>query len=114
MATLKRQQTEQDVRQKAVKAFREVGETQEALTTAQEMAGLRKEAAKKAKAPEALMAAARASMLAEVDVVKAELAYRQAYVQLMVLTGNQDCPVVGPGHGNPGAVLPPVPAAGTP
>lgn len=87
MASLKLHQTEDDVRQKAVKAFREIGETQAALKTAQEMAALRAEAQKKATDPAALMAAARNRALADVDLVKADLAYRQAYVQLMSLIG---------------------------
>jgi hypothetical protein len=37
--------------------------------------------------PTALMTAAKARMLAEIDAVKADLAYRQAYVQLMSLIG---------------------------
>jgi hypothetical protein len=48
MATLKRQQTEDEVRQKAVKAFRDVGEAQAALKTAQEMVEVRKQIEKKA------------------------------------------------------------------
>jgi outer membrane protein TolC len=93
MATLKLQQTEDEVRQKAQKAFREVAEAEEAFKTAGQMVELRKEAEKKARTPEALrdpaplMAATRARMLAEVDFVKAELACRQAYVQLMSLIG---------------------------
>ncbi|HEV3261154.1 MAG TPA: TolC family protein [Gemmataceae bacterium] len=95
MASLKLQQTEDDVREQARKAFREVAETQEALKTAQEMVELRKEAEKKETTPEAmrnpapLLAATQARMLAEVDAVKADLAYRTAYVQLMSLVGQQ-------------------------
>jgi outer membrane protein TolC len=97
MATLKLQQTHDDVRQKAVKAFREVAETQVALGTAQEMVGLRKEAEKRATTPEALrnpaalaalLEATKNRMLAEVDAIKADLAYRQAYVNLMTLIGH--------------------------
>jgi outer membrane protein TolC len=88
MATLQLQQTEDEVRQKAQKAFREVAEAQQARTTAQEMLTLRGEAEKNAAAPAAMMAAAKSRMLAEVDFVKADLAYRQAYVQLMSLIGN--------------------------
>jgi outer membrane protein TolC len=87
MASLKLQQTEDDVRQKAVKLFREFEESQQALKTAEEMAQLRRQAEKQVTAPEALMAAAKARMTAEVDAVKADLAYRQAYVQLMALVG---------------------------
>jgi hypothetical protein len=98
MATLKLQQTQDDVRQKAVKAFREVAETQVALGTAQEMVGLRKEAEKLATTPEALrnpaalaalLEVTKNRMLAEVDAIKADLAYRQAYVNLMTLIGKQ-------------------------
>lgn len=77
------------MRQKAQKAFRELAETQQARTMAQEMLNLRTEAEKKAGAPAAMMAAAKARMLAEVDFIKADLAYRQAYVLLMNLIGQQ-------------------------
>ena len=96
MATLKLEQTRDDVRQKAEKAFRELEESQEALKTAEEMVGLRKEAEKKATTPEAMTnPAALAALLeatkkraeAEVDAVKADLAYRQAYVDLMSMVG---------------------------
>jgi hypothetical protein len=84
---LKLRQAEDEVRQKAQKAFRELAESQEALKTAQEMAELRKEAEKKATSPADLMAAAKARMLADVEAIKADLAYRTAYVQLMSLIG---------------------------
>jgi outer membrane protein TolC len=93
MATLKWQQTQDDVRQKTVKAFRDVTDAQVALQTAEEMATLRKEAVKKATTPEAmrnptaLITATKDAGLAEVDAIKADLAYRQAYVQLMSLIG---------------------------
>jgi outer membrane protein TolC len=99
MASLKLQETEEEVRQKAVKLFREVSETQEALKTAQEMAELRGAAVKQAtidlekKTAEALTTLLKASkdlMLAQVDAVKADLAYRMAYVQLMALIGMED------------------------
>ncbi len=91
----KLQATQDDVRQQAVKAFREVGETLAALQTAQQLVELRKEAEKAATTPEALrnpgplLAATRARALAEVDAIKADLAYRQAYVNLMILIGKQ-------------------------
>src|SRR5262249_45522486 len=93
MASLKYQQTQDEVRQKAQKAFRDVVASQEALQIAQQMVELRKEAEKKATTPEALrnptalLAASKARMLAEVDAVKADLAYREAYTQLMSLIG---------------------------
>ena len=96
MATLKLEQTRDDVRQKVEKAFREVDAGQETLKTAEEMVALRKEAEKKATTPEAmtnlaaldaLLRATKKRAEAEVDAVKADLAYRQAYVQLMSLVG---------------------------
>jgi outer membrane protein TolC len=90
-AGLKLAQTEDDVRQKVVKAFREVTESQQTLQLAQEMVVLRKEAVKKATTPEAMrnptavLEASKNAMLAEVDLVKADLAYRIAYVELMSL-----------------------------
>jgi outer membrane protein TolC len=89
MASLQLQQTEDEVRQKAQKAFRELAEAGAARQAAQEMAALRAEGEKKAGAPAALMAAAKSRMLADVEYVKADLAYRQAYVQLMSLVGQQ-------------------------
>jgi outer membrane protein len=89
MAHLKLQQAEDEVRQKAVKAYREIGESQEALQMAQEMVVLRREAEKKAANVADAMAAAKARMTAEVEAVKADLAYRVAYVQVMNLTGRQ-------------------------
>jgi len=89
MAAIQLQQTEDEVRQKTQKAFRELIEAQQARSTAQEMLDLRSEAEKKAGVPAAMMAAVKARMLAEVDFIKADLAYRQAYVQLMSLVGQQ-------------------------
>ncbi len=91
MATLKLQQTQDEVRQKALKAFREIHETQQTLVLAQEMARLRKEAEQGAREPAARFAAAKASGEAQVDLVKADLAYRMAYVKLMALISK-------PGH----------------
>jgi outer membrane protein TolC len=89
MAHLKLQQTEDEVRQKVHKAYREIGEAEEGLKLAVEMLGLRKEAEKGAtNIPEA-MAAGKARMTAEVEAVKADLAYRMAFVQLMSLTGRK-------------------------
>jgi outer membrane protein TolC len=102
MATLKVRQTQDDIRQKAQKAFREVAESQEALRTAQEMVVLRKEAEKKATTPAALanpaalIKATSDRLEAEVNTVKAELAYRQAYVEVMSLVGDAAVPGHGP------------------
>jgi outer membrane protein TolC len=87
MAVLKLQETQDDVRQKTVKAFREFEETRQSLATAGEMVAVRTEAVKKAANPEAMMAAGKEQALAQVNYVKAELAHQQAYVQLMVLIG---------------------------
>jgi outer membrane protein TolC len=89
MACLKLQQTQDEVRQKAQRAFRDVAESQQAVTTATELAALRKEAEGNAKTPADLMTTATARALADVDYVKADLAYRQAYVDLMSLVGKQ-------------------------
>ena len=93
MANLKLSQTQDDVRQKATKAYREFIEDQEALKTAEELAGLRKEAEAKlaaaglkANIPD-LLKATKDRMTAEVEAVKADLAYRTAYVELMSMTG---------------------------
>jgi len=94
MAHGKLSQTEDEVRQKATKAFRDVADSQNDLKTAQEMVELRQEAAKKAATPQAasnlpaLLKASKELALAEVDLVKTDLAYRIAYVELMALTDN--------------------------
>ncbi len=96
MATLKLEQTRDDVRLKVEKAFRDWTTSQETLKIDEEMVGLRKEAEKKATTPEAmtnpaaldaLLTASKKRAEAEVDAVKADLAYRQAYVELMGLVG---------------------------
>jgi outer membrane protein TolC len=87
MASVQLQQTEDEIRQKAQKAFREVVQAQQERNAAQAMLDLRKEGEKQALAPATMMAAVKARMLAEVDFIKADLAYRQAYVQLMSLIG---------------------------
>jgi hypothetical protein len=51
------------------------------------MLDLRKEGEKQALAPAAMMPAVKARMLAEVDFIKADLAYRTAYDQLMSMIG---------------------------
>jgi hypothetical protein len=66
-----------------------MAETQQGRNTAQEMLDLRTEAEKKAGDPATMMAAAKARMMAEVEFIKADLAYRQAFVQLMSLVGQQ-------------------------
>jgi len=91
MATLKLHQTEDEVRQNAAKAFREVGESLEAVKSMEQMVVLRQQAAKAANTPQAqqnltaLITASNNLMTAEVNAVKADLAYRIAYVKLMSL-----------------------------
>jgi outer membrane protein len=87
MAVLKLQQTEDDVRQKTAKAFREFQETAQGVVTAGELVAVRTEATKTAANPDAMLKAAKKLALAQVDYVKAELAHQQAYVQLMTLIG---------------------------
>jgi outer membrane protein TolC len=89
MATLKLQQTQDMVRQDALKAFREYEETQRALKLAGELVAVRKEAEKAATTPDAKFKAAKKAMTAQVDEVKADLAHRIAYVKLMSLLGHQ-------------------------
>jgi outer membrane protein TolC len=87
MARLKYSQVEDEVRQKVSKLFRELTESQDDLKLVQEMVVVRTEAEKAAaKAdPATLVAAIKSRALAEVDAVKTDLAYRQAYIQLMSL-----------------------------
>jgi outer membrane protein TolC len=87
MATLKVQQTQDDVRQKTLKAFRDYEQTQQAAKLAADLVGVRKEAEKAAKTPTALFTAAKDSLTAEVDYLKADLAHRIGYVKLMSLIG---------------------------
>jgi outer membrane protein TolC len=89
MASLKLRQTEEDVRQKAVKAFASLGQAQEAVQAAAQMVQLRKEAAKSATDLDTKFKAGKDLMEAEVNYIKADLAYRQAYVGLMSLVGQQ-------------------------
>src|SRR5262245_42756643 len=87
-ASWKLASTEDDVRQKATKAVRELRETQEEVKTSREMMELREEVQKKAMQGgdiTALRKASRDLAEAQVSLVKGELAFRQAYVQLMAL-----------------------------
>jgi outer membrane protein TolC len=94
LANLKVQTTEDEVRQKTLKAFRVYQESHAAIYAAQEMVQLRKEVVKIATTPEALtnpgplLEASKKSMEAEIDFIKADLAYRIAYVELMALICN--------------------------
>jgi hypothetical protein len=87
MAQQKLAQTQDDVRLKAQKAYREFGQDAEALRDAEEMVQLRMQAVKKAADPAAALVATKALGQAEVDLVKADLAYRTAHATLMSLIG---------------------------
>jgi outer membrane protein len=92
MATLKLRQTQDDIRQKTLKAYRGLFESHRALSLANGLVGLRKEAEAKAHSaaqtnPVGLLDASKARGVAEVDLVKADLAYRQAHVELSRLIG---------------------------
>jgi hypothetical protein len=100
MAILKLQQTQDEVRQKTVKAWREFEETRQTLAIDAELVAARTEAATQASSPQSLMKAAKDpavievllkavkdQALAQVDYIRAELAHQQAYVQLMTLVG---------------------------
>jgi outer membrane protein TolC len=93
LASLKARTTQDEVRQTTLKAFRELQETGAAIKAAEEMVALRREAEKKAMTPEALknpaplLEATKKRAEAEVDYVKADLAYRVAHAKFMALIG---------------------------
>jgi outer membrane protein TolC len=94
LASLKVRTTQDDVRKKALKAFRDLEQTQAGIKTVQELVTLRAEAVKKATTPEAmkdpgpLLKASKKYGEAQVDLVKAELAYRTAWAEFMALIGD--------------------------
>ena len=87
MATLKALQTQDEVRQKTLKAFRDYEQSQQALKLAVDLVEVRKEAEKAANTLTAKFKAAKDSMTAQVDYMKADLAHRLAFVKLMSLIG---------------------------
>ena len=89
MATLKLQQTQDDVRKNALKAFREYEQSREALKLSGELIAVRTETDKAATAPAAKFKASKELMDAQVDAVKADLAHRTAHVKLMSIIGRQ-------------------------
>jgi outer membrane protein TolC len=89
MAILKVQQTQDQVRQDALKAFREYVQSGSAFDLAGQLVQGRQEAEKAATQPAAKFTAAKDLMQAQVDYVKADLAHRIAYVKLMALIGRQ-------------------------
>jgi hypothetical protein len=94
LANLKVRTTQDEVRKKALKAFRDLEQTQAAIKTAEELVSLRAEVVKKTTTPEALknpgplLEASKKFGEAQVDLVKAELAYRTAHAELMALLGD--------------------------
>ncbi len=70
-----------------MKAFRDYDQGQEAVKLAADMVAVRKEGEKAADTPKAKFTAAKDSLTAQVDFVKADLAQRIAYVKLMSLIG---------------------------
>jgi outer membrane protein TolC len=87
MATLKVQATRDDVRQKALKAYRDYVDTEKALKLAGELVPLREQAVKGATTLSAKFTAAKDLSEAQVDAVKADLAQRIAYTKLASLIG---------------------------
>ena len=87
MAGLKVQQTQDNIRQKALKAFRDYQDTQEALKLAAELVEVRTEAVKAAADLHAKFKAGKDLLTAQVDSVKADLNHRIAYVKLASLIG---------------------------
>jgi outer membrane protein TolC len=87
MAILKVQQTQDKVRQDALKAFREYVQSGIAFDLAGQLVAAQTAAAKAATQPAAKFAAAKDLATAQVDYVKADLARRIAYVKLMALVG---------------------------
>lgn len=89
MASLKLGQTQDEVRQKTLKAYREFEQTGEAVKLAAEMVEVRKEGEKAAKAAPAMFAAAKESLTAQIEFMKADLSHRIAYAKLMSLLGSR-------------------------
>jgi outer membrane protein TolC len=95
MANLKLAQVQDDVRDKAQKALRDLVQSWEALKLARDMLAVRQELQKQATTPEALanpgplLLAGKDSLTAAVDAIKAELAYRQACSLLLSLIGKK-------------------------
>ena len=75
-----------------MKAYRGLAESHAALTMAHDLVALRQEAESKALPsamtnPVAMLEAAKARGMAQVDSLKADLTYRQAHVELSKLIG---------------------------
>jgi outer membrane protein TolC len=89
MATLNVEQTQADVKQKTLKAYRDYEQSAGGVKLAGELVALRKEAFKGAVAANDKVKAGSDLLTAEVDAVKAELNQRTTYVKLMALIGKQ-------------------------
>jgi len=89
MAEAKLHMTEDEVRQKAVKAYREIEQKRAALKIAADMAQVRREMMAVAKAPAVQLEAAKERIKAEVALVQADLSYRMAIAELTSLTCNE-------------------------
>jgi outer membrane protein TolC len=87
MARQKAFQTRDEVRLKALKAYREFVEAQASLEVAGEMVQVRKEAQQKPGTPEAMIATATELMKAEVALVQANAVCRVAYMKLNTIAG---------------------------
>jgi outer membrane protein TolC len=87
LAETKLEMTRDDVRDKTLKAFRAVEQARTVLQQAQEMVPLRQEAVKTAAGLPAKLDAAKNLLEAEVALVKADLTYRVAIVELTGLLG---------------------------
>jgi outer membrane protein TolC len=93
MATLKVQQVQDEVCQKSKKAYREMEQNQAALQVAQELVEARKAVAQKASTPQAmrdptaLLRAGKDLATAEVDLIKAEMAFRVSAAQVANMAG---------------------------
>ena len=86
-ANLKLRQTQDDVAKNALKAFREYEQSMEALRLAADLVDVRTEAVKTAAQPADKFKAGKDLMTAQVDLAKADLAHRIAYVKLMAIIG---------------------------
>ena len=88
MANLKLQQTQADVEQKTLKAYRDFDQSAGNVKLAAQLVELRK-AALKAAVPADQIKAGKDLLTADVDAVKAELNQRIAHAKLMALIGKQ-------------------------
>jgi hypothetical protein len=79
--------TQQKVQLEARKAFGAFEQASEAYQLAGEMVRARKDAEKSAETPAAVVEAKQATAKAELELMKAEIAYRVAHAQLLAAIG---------------------------